>query len=328
VYYLWQLTELLFQNKRVTLFAAFFYTCYPPLFYFIHTIAQETIFLFFLSAFAFHFVRYLQTGKMKDNLLAALFFTMTYLTKSFISLYVPFIVLLMLFHLQHISLTKRIMAVIQFFIIVLVLVIPVGINNNTYYGTFVTSSNGGGLVFFVANSELNYVDLTNTPSGKDKAYEFGKAPKMAFTYFPNPTYDSILKIPVKDKANAFWHAGFKWIKENPAKFFKIRVMNFIRLILPGNSWNRYPFWMWLFSFLSGLPLFLLAYYGITKSMMANWKKHLWIILYILSMSIMHIMFIFTNRYRTFTFDFFYGMYAAYGLDLLLTRYRSAKAIAT
>lgn len=324
VYYVWQLSELLFSNRRISLIVSAFYTLYPPLFYFIHSIAQETLFLFFLNAFAFYFVRYLYRSERKDNILAALFFTATYLTKSFISLYVPFMVLLVLLQCRQISIPKRMVSLVQFYLIVLVLVIPVGINNYNHHKVFVTSSNGGGVVFFAANCELNYIDLTNTPSGGTKPYEYGKAPIMTFDFFPNPTYDSIMALPVKVKQDAFWHAGFEWIKENPGKFLKIRVLNFVRLIIPGNSWNRYPFRLWFASFIFGLPLFLLGYTGLFLAIKENWKKHLWILAYLASISVMHIMFIFTNRYRTYTFDLFYGMYAAYALDFLLTKLRKRR----
>ena len=147
---------------------------------------------------------------------------------------------------------------------------------------------------------------------------------MTYDFFPNPIYDSIMQLSVKDKQGAFWHAGFEWIKENPAKFLKIRAMNFIRLIIPGNSWNRYPFRIWFASFIFSLPLFLLGFYGLFKAFNEDWKRHLWIAAYIAAISIIHIMFIFTNRYRTYTFDLFYGLYAAYALDFLLTKYRKRR----
>jgi len=327
VYYVWKLAEVIFKSSRISVIASLIYCLYVPLFYFNSVIAQETIFLFFVVGFIFHFVSFLNTNQRKDMFIAGCFFAGAYFTKSFVNLFVPFLIFLVFYLCRNISIRERIISIILFFITVVILAIPVGIHNKNKSGMFVTSSNGGGLVFFVANCELNYRDVTDSDTSDASRFPNGRK-IFTFDNFPNATYDSIMKLPGKQKEQAFWDGGFRWIKENKEKFLAIRAVNFFRMIMPGNSWSRYPFKLWLASFVFAFPLYMLAYFGIIRALKMDFKKHLWILAWLVAISIMHIMFIFTNRYRTFTYDIFYIVYASFALDFLITYFKSRKASAT
>jgi hypothetical protein len=323
VFYVWKLAELLFSSVRVAAFASLIYCFYVPLFYFISVIAQETIFLFLLIGFIFHFVRFLNTTERRDMFIAGCFFAAAYFTKSFVNLFVPFLIFLVFYLCKSITIRERIVSLALFFSTAVILAIPVGIHNYNKSGMFVTSSNGGGVVFFMANSNVNYLDVTDSDTSNAARFPNGRK-VFAFSYFPNPTYDSIMNLPDKQKEKALWDGGFKWIKENKEKFLTIRAINFFRMLMPGNSLSRYPFKLWLGAFIFSFPLYLLAYIGIIKSLKAGFKKHLWILAWIVAISIMHIMFIFTNRYRTYTYDIFYIVYASFTIDILIKWFKSRR----
>ena len=117
----------------------------------------------------------------------------------------------------------------------------------------------------------------------------------------------------KGKQQVYLMAGMQWIADNPAKSFKLTLVNLKNFLVPGVSYAHYPFKKWLATFALGLPVFLLAYIGIAVGVVTNYKKHLAIISVTLGMLAFVVLFYNQNRFRVITIEPLYLMYACYAL---------------
>jgi hypothetical protein len=149
-------------------------------------------------------------------------------------------------------------------------------------------------------------------------------PLNNYNKFQNFNQDSVAALPSKQRQHAYYNAALGWIMDNPQKFLQLKAMNFLRYLLPGNSWNHYPFKKWLLSFVLAFPIYLFGYYGFFICIKNSFSEHLWFLLYLLAFAFMFTVFIFVNRYRTYLVDVFFLLYAAYAVERLINKYNPAE----
>jgi hypothetical protein len=132
-------------------------------------------------------------------------------------------------------------------------------------------------------------------------------------------YDSILRLPQKEKQRMFFNEGLAWIKANPIKFIKLKAIDALLFLTPGISYSHYSLTHWLLAFLLSLPIYLLAYYAILKLYISGNPNFVFVFYLFLSMLIFSMVWYVQNRFRTITIEPFYIIYAAYALTGILNK---------
>ncbi len=312
---LFKLTRLLFKTKSVSWLATFIYLVYPFTFYYNFTFTQETCFQAYFVIAMYFFVLYKEQLNIKALTLSSLFFSLSFLTKSHILLYAPFLAFILLFANGKLSFNKRLSHVILFTSICLLLTIPHGLVNKKIHGIYTFSSLGLTTFFHNGHSQYYYDYLFGEPTENPNEY---------LNYIFNPDfefdgYGKINSLPHKEKGPIHFQLALEWIKENPSKNLKIQWHNVLSFLRPGLSYGRYSFGMWLMGIVCSLPIYLLGYYGIYLGFKENRFKHLWIVFLIFTIFCFYFFFMAQNRFRSISLDAFFIVYASYAIVELKNR---------
>jgi len=298
--YLWRLGQLLF-NKKVAILASLFYGVYPFAVLWSATFSSEAVFPSVFIGAIYFLVKAFQYNKWRDVIRSACFFSASFLLKSHVLLFAPFVVIYFFTKRGHAFIALRHSLI--YAAICLAFTLPYGIYSYKHYGVYVLSSNGAPFHFYTGNSEFGYRTVVNVPEqGSD---DFIALQKMEFARFNGPVHDSIMQLSQKEKQPLYAHEAKKWIRENKGEFFEMKAYNAALFVMPGFSFRHYAFPTWLFSFLMMLPIYVGAYYmmwklrGIHRFM----RGMFW------SMALFAIVFYVQNRFPTLTLEPFYILYA-------------------
>ncbi|MCX7698076.1 MAG: glycosyltransferase family 39 protein [Candidatus Goldbacteria bacterium] len=308
--YIYKIGALLFNNK-VGIISSFIFSIFPHTLWYTNTFSQECIFqiLFILSIY--YLIKSIKKNSSYFVLLSSVFFSLSYLTKSHILLFLIFIPIIY-FHFYGLKKQTFVYSFL-FVAISFIFSIPYGTYTLKNHQQYILSSNGAGYQFYLGNTEAGYKTIVDPPDRH--TYEFKKLQDITNTagYFNGSQkyYDSILSLPQKEKQLIFFKEGINWIKSNPKKFIELKLYNIVFFLIPGVSWRHYNFSIWFFSFLSSLPIYLSAYYAMFK-LLKNKNKNIIFLFYIfISMLMFSLVWYVQNRFRTITIEPFYIIYAAY-----------------
>lgn len=320
---IYKISKLLF-SESVSKLSAIIYSVFPMTLWYTNTFSQESLFQCFLITFLFFFIKSIsvQRSKYQNCFLAALFFSLAFLSKSHILLYSIFIPFIYLVTIKPRK--KMVLLTALFTVISIAATVPFGLYNYKINDLYVLSSNGAKYQFYLGNTEAGYITVVSPPKKGTSDYKKMKDINVYAGYFNGnqQLYDDILKMPQKDKQDIFFFEAITWIKENPTKFVKLKIKNFLLLFRPGVSSKHYEFNSWLFSFLISLPLYLFSLFGVFFSMKSDWKRHIWFLNLILSMVLFSVIWYVQNRFRTITIEPFMSIYAAYFISLLWRKNKS------
>ncbi|OFY71370.1 MAG: hypothetical protein A3G23_04250 [Bacteroidetes bacterium RIFCSPLOWO2_12_FULL_37_12] len=314
--YLAKISGKIFPYQNTGLITGLLFAVYIPTFYYVHSYSTEILYQGLFVAGLYFFIESINKYDLISVLKWAFCFTICYLTRSQIGLFFPFIPFILWFYYKN-QKKQLISILIVFSFVFAILTFPWGIFNLKKHNSYITSSNGGSYHFFVSNSDIGFMDASNTPPIGSTDME--NLQKMRFGKLIGPVYDSVLALPTLEKQKVFLKMSLDWIKENPAKFIKLKMFNAFRFLIPGVSWKHYPFKTWLFSFFISLPVYLLFYFGLYKCLKTNYKNHLWFLGWWLSNATFLLLFLFTQRYRTYGVEALFLPYCAYSLSLLAKR---------
>jgi Dolichyl-phosphate-mannose-protein mannosyltransferase len=326
VFSLYKIANLLFENKKTALLAAFIYAIYPDTFLYIRVVGQEVLFQSFLI-FSIHFlIQFVVKKQNRDVYLSAIFFSLCFLTKSIVLGWSPFIVLFIFLN-KTISLKTQIRASLIYAIVCLLFTMPIGFYNLLTHNQYTLSSNGGSFLFWHGNSEFAYVEniekkIYNTAypeqAAHDTLYQIVRlvppTTNLNDYFVARKTWGTIQEIQ-----DQFSSVSRQWVKDNPKKFWQLRAYNLFRFIFPGasppNGSKIYVF----FIFLSAGLLYFSAFLGLKTSLkkrfeMHNWLPSLWFVMLIFS-----IIFGTYTRFRTITIDSFLCVYAAFYINHLFEK---------
>ena len=325
IFFIERIAFTIFNDKRVSLISALIFSVFPFTFWWINTFSTESVFqgLFIISVY--FLIKARIAGSYKFTILSSVFFSFCFLTKSHVLLYSPFIVLVF-FLIKESSLQRKVTLSGIYGGICLLFTLPFGLYNLEKHETYVLASNGAKYHFYTGNSEYGYHAIVDVPNQDTKAYGAVKA--MRYGYFHGDIHNDYLALPQKDKQNAFFKYSLIWIKNNPKKFFKLKITNIFFFLFPGVSYKHYPPLQWFLSFLMSCPIYFLAYFGIVKSLKINFKKHFWIFGLFLSLFLFSSIWYAQNRFRTLTIEPFYFIYCSYFFVYLVDKWNSKKDLKT
>lgn len=310
--YIYKIGSLLF-NKKTGVLASLIYSVFPLTLWYTHTFSQECLFQTLHIISMFFLIKSIKKQSISAVILSGIFFSLAYLTKSHILLFSIFIPLIY-FHFFGFKKQTFLYSAV-FAAVALTFSIPYGLYGYKIHHQYIISSNGSGYQFYLGNTEVGYKTVVDVPKkGTDDFRRIRNVNKTA-GYFNGSMahYDSILRLPQKEKQRMFFHEGLAWIKANPIKFIKLKAIDALLFLTPGISYSHYSLTHWLLAFLLSLPIYLLAYYTMLKMYISGNPSFVFILYLFLSMLIFSMVWYVQNRFRTITIEPFYIIYAAYAL---------------
>ena len=308
VVFLAKLSYLLFENKNVSILSGIIYMLYPMTMFYNYTLSQETTFQSYFIICIFYLVKYLKFEKTKSLIVSAIFYSLSFLTKSHILLFAPFIVLLILSVKNGKNSTGlNFKKVFIYGLVCFLLTLPDGIKNYNLHGVYTFSGTGAKTFFHNGNSQENY-NFVFYNVGLNDDQELAYIFDCSYVY---PKYGKVNALPHKQKQDIHLQMAIKWIKENPIDFIYLKLYSFGRFFTPGISKNKYNSNIWLLSLMSSSPIFIFAYLGLYRILKTDYYKHLYVFYLITVMFIFYMVFMPQTRFRVITLEPFYIIYASY-----------------
>jgi 4-amino-4-deoxy-L-arabinose transferase-like glycosyltransferase len=314
---LYRLARRLFDH-RTALVTAVVYCFFPLTLVWVNTFAQDMPFQLNLIFFLYVLHVALEKDSLKWTAFAASLFAITFLTKSHILLFAPFVPLIMWFNMPGTA-GRRIGHAALFAVISLAFTLPYGLYQYNKHGQYVLSSTGqGGHLLWGHNEDTYRFIVDPPPLGSD---EHRRILNMDFMVV-RELKDTLATVGVKERQTIFMDAAMKWCHENPDKARKLALYDLWYFLFPGVNYHLYSFTNWLVTFLMSLPIYALGYVGIYRALKANWRRHLYLIGLIVCMLVFSVGFFVQNRFRTITLEPYYIMYASAMAVWIWERYRS------
>lgn len=307
VVYIMKISRILFNDKNIEIITGITFSVYPTTFFYVHMIAQETVFEFFFIISCFYFCKFTNKNKMKYLLLFLLFVTLALLTKS----HVLIIIILLLLSIVILSETikKKLYNIAISLMVIGLITFPYGYYNYVKNKIYVISSSGPGMYMSSSHNDSIYnflVEINSLEKLKNKD---------TINLFPVQN-KSIEKMNMKEKENFWKKDALQWIENNPKKFLKMKIYNFFHFVFPGVNINHYKFNKWLISFIISAPIYIGAYVAIYKCVKINIKKHLLILSCFIGMAIFSTIFMPVDRFTYVTLEPLLTIYFAYFIKKL------------
>ena len=316
VVYLTLTANELFRSLRVSFLVGVAFSLYPITLYWVHVFGQETFFQALLIIGLFYLTRYFRDRNTKTIVLASVILTFALLTKSHIQLALPFFALaLILTSKKPLDAMKPIAIMIG---TVLVLTAPYGLYNKIVNGTYVISSSGGGGHFLTGHNDDVYTYIVAPPPRGSQEHQ--RLANMDFQVFRDLT-PKLEGLSHSEKQSLYFKSGVEWATSNVEKSIILAAVNLRNFLQPGfHKGNQDPK-LWLISFILALPIFVLAYIEIIRSVKNNWKGHTLIIALFLAIVAFSVLFYSQNRFRVITIEPWYLMYACSGFVFILQKFK-------
>lgn len=312
--FLYKTAKMIWHRTDVAVAASAIYCFYPLTLWWVHTFGQEMPFQCLLIFTVFFLLKAVYKNHFPSLVISAVLFSITFLAKSHILLFAPFIPLF-IFLAKNKTFKQKLVCIAVFSIICFVFTLPYGLYNLKANGIYVISSSGQGTLFLIGHNDDMYKAIVSPPrTAAIMNYEAIRRLKLRSAGL---THSEIQKI--------YFDEGIEWCAENPQKFLKLKVYNLYYFLMPGVNPNYYSFNEWLATFIVSFPVYIFAYFGIFSSLKQNFRKHFWILGVFFSMVIFSVGFYVQNRFRTVTAEPFYILYAALPIadlfHLLITKMR-------
>ncbi|WP_299255798.1 glycosyltransferase family 39 protein [uncultured Cytophaga sp.] len=318
--FIYKISNILFNNSLTAAISTIIYCFFPMTFWYVNTFSQETLFQSLFIITIYYLIDAYKNENIKSLIFSAVFFSLTYLTKSHILLFSLFVPLLFFITLK--SFKKSLLYTSIFASIALICSLPYGLYHLKKNNTYVLSSNGSGFQFYLGNTNAGYKSIVDIPKKTSSDYTKIKDITNTAGYFngDETRFDSIISLTQDKKQKIFFADAFLWIRSHPKDILKLKLYDFIIYLMPGVSYRHYPILEWAFSFLISFPIYLFAYLGLYKSCTQNHREHFFMIAIFLTMILFSTVFYVQNRFRTITIEPFYILYAGYFIQAVLMKY--------
>jgi len=320
VIYLCLTANVLFRSNKVSLLVGVTFSLYPITLYWVHVFGQETFFQAFLIIGLYYFTRYFRDGKSTTILLASIVLSLALLTKSHILLAFPF------FALSLIATSPKSFDALRpigiMIITILIITAPYGIYNKITNGTYVISSSGGGGYFLTGHNEDIYTYIVSPPLIGTEEHK--RLASMDFYVFRDLA-PKLQGLSHAEKQSLYFKTGLDWAKSNIEKSIVLAGVNLKNFLKPGFHKGHQDPKLWMISFLLALPVFVLAYFEIARSLINDWKSHTQIASLFLAMGLFSILFYSQNRFRVITIEPWYLMYGCNCLIFIFQRLSTRKS---
>jgi hypothetical protein len=307
---------LVFRKENIAFIAGLFASLYLPVFYYAGAFSTEIVYLFFYVAGTYYFLLFQNHFGLMALLKSSLLFALCFMTRSEILFYLPFLML----SCWHYTKNKRVyfwMALGSIVFFIEIFSIPWGLYNLREHGTYIASSNGGKYVFYLGNSEIGYLDGVKPPPAGSKEYEESRE----VANMGGAVYDSIINLPQSKKQDVFLLKAIEWMKYDPGKWALTKAVFLMKFFIPGVSWHHHSFSSWLFSFLIGIPIYVLCFVGVRHAFLhESFWEHTWFYGKFISSLFFLVGFLFVQRFRVYSIEIFYLIYAAKGFEIVCDYY--------
>lgn len=316
--YIFKITQLLFNKINVSLCSALIYAFFPLTIWFVQSFSQEMLFQTLYIFTTYHLIKYTKTKTNRSLYYSAILYSLSFLTKSHILLFSPFIIII--FYYTHSKNIKQwLKSSIQYASICLLFALPYFAYHLIKNDLIVISSNGAAYQFYLGNTNVSYhnlVEVENTSSIVN--------PSTEYYYGEKNRHDSIITLPINKRQKIFFQDALHWMKNNPSKWFITKLWDIYFFLIPGVSYKHYPFTEWLITFAISLPLYLFAYTAIVLLLKQDPKNHLIIAFNFITMLLFSTIFYVQNRFRSITIEPLYICYASYMLIVIYEKYMKNK----
>ena len=309
---LFRIARLLF-DQRVALTAAAVYAVFPATFLWVVNPAQEMLFQIFLIFSIHALLLAVQRRTVRSTLLAAALFSLTFLTKSHILLFAPFIAVFWWMNMQ--APMRRKAGLLGLYVAVCVaFTLPFGLYNLKQHDIYVISSTGQGGHFLTGHNDDVYIYIVDPPPLGSP--EHRRIHHMDYTVL-RELQDTLALLPHKAQQALYLKKGLEWCREHPRQLAILTLYDLYFFLLPGVNYNHYTFAKWALMFVLSLPLYAFAYTGVFIALRARFRKHSWMLWLVVSLILFSCAFFVQNRFRTITLEPFYIIYASFALLRLL-----------
>lgn len=294
--FIMKITKEIFKNRIAVNTSGLIYSIYPTTLFYTHMIGQETFFQFFFIISSYYFCKFTNHKKIKDLFIFSLFITLSFLTKSHVSIIIIFF-LISIFILSA-NIKRKLQNVLIVIITLNLICFPNALYNYKKNGIYVLSTTGFGMAMS-SNSDNFYnflVEAKNISELKD--------PNIINLYPP----EMEVNASIKEKEKYWLKYSIEWIKNNPKKFMEMKLYNFYNFIMPGVNIKHYTFKKWLILFIISFPLYIFAYLEIIQRSIINYKKNFLIISVFLGMLIYSTLFFPQDRLNYIILEPLYIIY--------------------
>lgn len=319
--YLWKIASRLL-NSETGLLTVIFFCFFPFTMWYTHALLQEGFFQSFLIFTIYYLIKSIESSNWKALMIAAVLFSVTFLTKSYILLFSPFIALMFFLNRKN-KLKHRLIQVAVFAGISLFATLPYGLYNLKVNNTYTLSSNGFGKMLWYGNSEFAYSMHTVYLTPEHPKYEeinsdttmllMKKEEEFRRENFDLFSWLKTFPMDTKQRQAFYLNKAKDWVQNNPQKFLHLKWINFKRFFTPGVSRIHYSFQKWLVVLLISLPIYVFAFWGFWKSFKVDFQRHSWFFYLLLSMLLFTLIYGMQSRFRSITLEPYYLIYAAFGV---------------
>jgi len=309
-----RLARLLF-DQRVALLAAGLYAVFPLTLLWVGTRAQDMPFQIALIFTLHALILAVRRDDLRRTAVAAGLFAITFLTKSHILLFAPFIPLYWWMNASTRP-ARKATHLALFVSISLASTLPFGLYNLERHGMYVLSSTGHGGHFLTGHNEDVYRFIVDPPPLGSP--EHRRIFNMDYAVM-HEIADTLLTLDHKGKQDLYLAKGLEWCGANPGKLVELSLYDLYYFLLPGVNPSHYSFLNWLAMFVLSFPLYIFAYAGIVMALRENFRPHFWILGLVLAMVVFSVVFYVQNRFRTITLEPYYILYASFAVLRLARR---------
>jgi len=311
--YFYKLSKLILKDEQSSLISCVIFCFYPPTLWLVGTFTQDIWFQSFLIIFFYFFINALQNNSLKNLIISAIFFSLTFLTKSHILIFSVFIPVIIYLN-KNISFYRKIKFIIFFILISFTATLPYGIYNLKVNKTYVISTNGLGGTLLVGRNEEAYLNHV-------KLNEITNKQKLRFRD-TNYTIFKDIRPKLKDLnpsqiQNLYLGESIKWIISNKKKNLELTLNHIKRFFTPGLSKYWQPYNVWVISLIISAPLYILAYISIFRFLIIDFRENVWILGLALSILIFSAIFYFSGRFRVITLEPYYIIFASYYISNII-----------
>jgi hypothetical protein len=311
--YFYKLSKLILKDEQSSLISCVIFCFYPPTLWLVGTFTQDIWFQSFLIIFFYFFINALQNNSLKNLIISAIFFALTFLTKSHILIFSVFIPVIIYLN-KNISFYRKIKFIIFFILISFTATLPYGIYNLKVNKTYVISTNGLGGTLLVGRNEEAYLNHV-------KLNEITNEQKLRFRD-TNYTIFKDIRPKLKDLnpsqiQNLYLGESIKWIISNKKKNLELTLNHIKRFFTPGLSKYWQPYNVWIISLIISAPLYILAYISIFRFLIIDFRESVWILSLALSILIFSAIFYFSGRFRVITLEPYYIIFASYYISNII-----------
>jgi 4-amino-4-deoxy-L-arabinose transferase-like glycosyltransferase len=184
-------------------------------------------------------------------------------------------------------------------------IVPWTARNFLKHGEFILVSDGGGLMFWIANSDYGYrYQQIRSPQ------EYRALEQELWQEIPNQI-GAHPELGPAGRDRFFWRAGWSWIQSRPGEFIEATVHRLGHFIAPWVSPYAYSARTSVLSAFWFAPLFILGLIGLVPEVRQTEPRALIVLcIIVVTFGTVGALFHSVQRYRIPNVDLFFGMFGA------------------